>query len=385
MHPNGDSHSTLVSSPFSLKRAAGRSGSSADNSVSQLQILLGGLFEIRGMESKLAWLRQLSIWLSDSHAKIPTAFEAHDSKESHLRFFLRAMKDFPTARSLFVQVLFDCLTQTQAMSLFALSGLNPDSVSDALRDRVLKRDAEKDPSREKRLGDVLLALFPSKEFAVWLTQLPAELVIELLQLVYFVDDDLGPDQKNPWKTVRLDLIESMSVVSAKILATAFTGAMEIEESQQKLRTSPFLALEHSCEALHNALRQGDRVTQDQLGSLAESVTGQIQLCREHISETAKSMPRKPFLTRGSANSQWGFVKALLDRLEGIVTLLVPQNGIISIPNVLAFIANLLESAMNDEHWWNRTKYSYNVHNLRNDSLEQQTEDIAAEREPSAES
>jgi site-specific recombinase len=351
---------------------------SETGSTAQLQALLEELMQTQTMSSKLLWLEKLARWMAGSQKTIPEQFLGSNAKESHLRFFLKALNDYPTSRRFFVQLLCDCLTQTQAMALFAISGLNPDSVTEALRDHLLQRNAEKNPGREKKLGDVLLALFPNKDYASWLTGLPTELVVEILQLVYFIDNDLSPDQSNPWKIVRLDLVESMSVVSAKILATAFSGAMEVEESQFKLRSSPFLTLEHACETLHTGLKEGDRISHDALFEMSSAVMTSIATCREHIEVTANAVSRKPIVYRSSSKSQLGLVKALLDRLEGIVGLLVPTDGLISIPHVLAFVANLLESVINEKHWWNRTQYTYNVHAAATSAVQAKVEAISDE-------
>jgi hypothetical protein len=67
------------------------------------------------------------------------------------------------------------------------------------------------------------------------------------------------------------------------------------------------------------------------------------------------------MIQSSARQQWGFVESLLDRIESITTLLVPQNGLVSVPDVLQFLANLIDASRNDAHWWRKTRHSYHAH------------------------
>jgi site-specific recombinase len=310
--------------------------------VAGLRVLLERLLRLQNHSERLQWLEDWGHWLRLA-SQAPAAFlqRAEPKPAQKLRFFLAALGDYPAAREAFLENLRHALLQTSGLKLFADAGLPSEygflgeSTERALR-KILPR-----PPDESNLSELLERLFAQPDDAKWVASLSPELLMEAARLLFFE----GDVEKNPWRHIRNDMRDALTVLAADIASLGVSSDILDRLPKTSLRDLPFLALSRACDELEGCLEEPENWPDAMKRQLAVEVTNAIRHCRDCVKRVVSHLE-----THGvSVHLVYRLEKisAILDRIEALVSTLVPQEGPLTVKQISQLLASLIEGIHND--------------------------------------
>ncbi len=311
--------------------------------VESLRVLLEELLVLDHHLARLHWLERLGSWLR-APEKVPPRFRlpGEPTRSQRLRFFLHALKEYPAAREAFLSNLRDALLSTNGLKLFADAGLPSEYgfVSEAV-ERALRRALPRPPD-ESSLGELLERMFTDREEGAWVSNLGPDLLMEMALILYFE----GDVEKNPWRQIRLDMLDAITVLAADVASLGVSQDILDRLPRVSIRELPFLVITHECDDLLSILRDGETHTQETKREYAQRLLLAISACRESASKVLAHLEQ--FGVSVHLVYRLEKIGAILDRLEAIVRILVPADGLLTVKQVTNFVSNLIESVHDDK-------------------------------------
>ncbi|MEN9675123.1 MAG: hypothetical protein RIS76_1019, partial [Verrucomicrobiota bacterium] len=219
------------------------------NAVPGLDSLLTGIGPDSALSDRVAWLERLLSWVR------------RDIPSQRLRLILQILDHQPELRIRVAATLRSVLHETQALDLFAETGL-PRAAGFFLEaaGRVVRRVLPRPPIT-RDLADLFDRLFPDPEDAAWLAALDAGLV-ERIEALWQHERKEG---EPAWETLRPDLEDALLLLAARVRVIGSTAAMRARLPDLRLGELPFqklgpameLLIQHSRENAEMAVRESD--------------------------------------------------------------------------------------------------------------------------------
>lgn len=219
------------------------------NAVPGLDSLLTGIEPDSALSDRVAWLERLLSWVR------------RDIPSQRLRLILQILDHQPELRTRVAATLRSVLHETQALDLFAETGLP--RAAGFFREaagRVVRRVLPRPPIT-RDLADLFDRLFPDPEDAAWLAALDAGLV-ERIEALWQHERKEG---EPAWETLRPDLEDALLLLAARVRVIGSTAAMRARLPDLRLGELPFqklgpameLLIQHSRENADMAVRESD--------------------------------------------------------------------------------------------------------------------------------
>lgn len=175
-----------------------------------------------------------------------------DVPATRLRLVFQILDRQPEAHQRIAQTLRSLVRDTQALDLFASTGLSRASafiheLLARLTSRVLPA-----PLETRDLGDIFDRLFPSSSDAKWLEQLDAEIAQRIITLIY---QDQTPEEAG-WNSLHTDLEDAIVQISNAICVTGSHCEIRKRLAKIPFRDLPFQQLPSVVKILLEKHRSG---------------------------------------------------------------------------------------------------------------------------------
>ncbi len=213
--------------------SAMRSGPALDALVAQAQ-------PDQSLAERVMWAEDLLIWVR------------RDVPATRLRLLFQILDRQPEARTRFARTLRSLVRDTQALDLFAGTGLpRGTAFVHEMMSRITFRVLPHPPDT-RDLADIFDRLFPGGSDARWLEQLDADVAQRIVALFY---EDRTPEEAG-WASLHTDLEDAMMQLSAGICVAGSHREMRRRMEQTPFRDLPFQKLPASLENLLHRYRAG---------------------------------------------------------------------------------------------------------------------------------
>ena len=221
----------------------------------------------------MAWAEDLLAWVR------------RDVPATRLKLLLQLLERQPDAHKRVAQTLRSIVRDTQALDLFADTGL-PRGV--AFTHELLVRLVSgvlPDPPDTRDLADIFDRLFPRESVADWLEQLDAELAGRIIAL--FHHEEIP--EEGGWVALRIDLEDAMVQLADRICVVGSHRDVRARLGKVAFRELPFQKLTPAVEALLEGRRVGTP-----LGELAAElnvVRGVADACDRAVDEVTARLEK----------------------------------------------------------------------------------------------
>ncbi|HXI71325.1 MAG TPA: recombinase [Verrucomicrobiae bacterium] len=185
------------------------------------------------LAERVAWAEDLFAWMR------------RDAPATRLRLLLQVLERQPEARQRVAQTFRSIVRDTEALDLFADTGL-PGGMG--FTREFLSRlvsDVLPNPPETRDLADIFDRLFPRGRVADWLEQLDAEHAAQILDL--FQHGELP--EEGGWVSLRTDLEDAMVQLADRICVVGSSREVRVRLGKASFRELPFQKLTPAVEAL----------------------------------------------------------------------------------------------------------------------------------------
>ena len=227
----------------------------------------------QSLAERVAWAEDLLAWVR------------RDVPATRLKLLLQLLERQPDAHKRVAQTLRSIVRDTQALDLFADTGL-PRGV--AFTHELLVRLVSgvlPDPPDTRDLADIFDRLFPRESVADWLEQLDAELAGRIIAL--FHHEEIP--EEGGWVALRIDLEDAMVQLADRICVVGSHRDVRARLGKVAFRDLPFQKLTPAVEALLEGRRVGTP-----LGELAAElnvVRGVADACDRAVDEVTARLEK----------------------------------------------------------------------------------------------
>lgn len=227
----------------------------------------------QSLAERVAWAEDLLAWVR------------RDVPATRLKLLLQLLERQPDARKRVAQTLRSIVRDTQALDLFADTGL-PRGV--AFMHELLVRLVSgvlPDPPDTRDLADIFDRLFPRESVADWLEQLDAELAGRIIALFHHEE----MPEESGWGALRIDLEDAMVQLADRICVVGSHRDVRARLSKVAFRELPFQKLTPAVEALLTRRQEGTP-----LGELAAElnvVRGVADACDRAVDEVTARLEK----------------------------------------------------------------------------------------------
>ena len=227
----------------------------------------------QSLAERVAWAEDLLAWVR------------RDVPATRLKLLLQLLERQPEARTRVAQTLRSIVRDTQALDLFADTGL-PRGV--AFTNELLVRLVSgvlPDPPDTRDLADIFDRLFPRESVADWLEQLDAELAGRIIALFHHEETP----EEGGWVALRIDLEDAMVQLADRICLVGSHRDVRARLGKVAFRELPFQKLTPAVEALLERRRVGTP-----LGELAAElnvVRGVAAACDRAVDEVTARLEK----------------------------------------------------------------------------------------------
>jgi site-specific recombinase len=198
-----------------------------------LDALLAQARPARPLAERVAWVEDLFAWVR------------RDAPEARVRLLLQLLERQPEARLRVAQTFRSIVRDTQALDLFADTGLPRGSVfTHELLSRLVSR-VFPNPPDTRDLADIFDRLFPRAAVAEWLEQLDAEYAARILDLFQHGETP----EEGGWVSLRTDLEDAMVQLADRICVVGSHRNVRARLGKVAFRELPFQKLTPAVEAL----------------------------------------------------------------------------------------------------------------------------------------
>ena len=231
-----------------------------------LDALLTHAHPDQSLAERVAWAEDLLAWV---RRDVPT---------TRLRLLIQLLERQPEARRRVAQTLRSIVRDTQALDLFADTGLPRGA---AFTHELLSRLVSgvlPDPPDTRDLADIFDRLFPREAVADWLEQLDADQAGQIIDL--FQHDETPAE--GGWVALRTDLEDAMVQLADRICVVGSHRAVRARLGQMTFRELPFQKLTPAVEALLARRQAGTPLSE--LGAELNVVRGVADACDRAVDE-----------------------------------------------------------------------------------------------------
>jgi site-specific recombinase len=185
------------------------------------------------LAERVAWAEDLLMWMR------------RDVPATRLRLLLQILERQPEARKHVAQTLRSIVRDTEALDLFADTGLpSGTSFTSELVSRLVLSGLP-NPPETRDLADIIDRLFPRHSVGDWLEQLDAELAGQIIALFHYEE---APDETT-WVLLRTDLEDAMVQLADRICVVGSHREVRARLGKMAFRDLPFQKLAQAVEAL----------------------------------------------------------------------------------------------------------------------------------------
>jgi site-specific recombinase len=218
------------------------------------------------LAERVAWAEDLLCWV---RRDLPT---------TRLRLLLQLLERQPEAHQRLAQTLRSIVRDTEALDLFADTGLPQGAgFTHELLSRLVS-DILPRPPETRDLADIFDRLFPRDSTAGWLEQLDAELAAQIIEL--FHHDE--PPAEGGWTSLRTDLEDAMVQLADRICVVGSNREVRARLGKMAFRELPFQKLTPAVEALLARREAGIPLTE--LAAELNVVRGVADACDRAVDE-----------------------------------------------------------------------------------------------------
>jgi len=218
------------------------------------------------LAERVAWAEDLFAWVR------------RDAPATRLRLLLQVLERQPGARQRVAQTFRSIVRDTEALDLFADTGL-PGGMG-FMRELLsrLVSDVLPNPPETRDLADIFDRLFPRGRVADWLEQLDAEHAAQILDL--FQHGELP--EEGGWVSLRTDLEDAMVQLADRICVVGSSREVRARLGKASFRELPFQKLTPAVEALLARRQAGSPLSE--LAAELNVVRGVADACDRAMEE-----------------------------------------------------------------------------------------------------
>ena len=238
-----------------------------------LDALLAHAHPEQSLAERVDWAEDLFEWVR------------RDVPATRLKLFLQLLERQPEARERIAKTLRSLVRDTQALDLFADTGLPQGAAfTPELMSRIFSRLLPDAPDT-RNLADIFDRLFPRDSDSSWLEQLDADLAQRVLALF---QDDASSD-KTDWSGLRADLEDALVQLSDRICVVGSGRDVRGRLTKTVFRDLPFQKLPPAIESVLERQRTGTPVTE--LAAELNHVRALTEACDRSVDEVIGQLER----------------------------------------------------------------------------------------------
>ena len=218
------------------------------------------------LAERVAWAEDLLAWVR------------RDVPATRLRLLLQLLERQPEAFKRVAQTLRSIVRDTEALDLFADTGLPQGSgFTRELMSRLVA-GVLPDPPETRDLADIFDRLFPRESVADWLEQMDAELAGRVIALFHHEETA----EEGGWVSLRTDLEDAMVQLADRICVVGSHREVRARLGKMPFRELPFQKLTPAVEALLARRQAGAPLSE--LGAELNVVRGVADACDRAVDE-----------------------------------------------------------------------------------------------------
>jgi site-specific recombinase len=290
-----------------------------------LDVLLANVDPSQPLPERVAWAEDLVAWVR------------RRTPEKSLRLLLQILERQPEARLRVARTFRSIVRDTQALDLFADTGL-PRRVAFS-HEAVARLTARllPAPPTTRDLGDIFDRLFAHADDGVWLERIDADLATQIVSLFHHGESA----EENGWNTLHTDLEDAMVQLAGRIRVTGSLREMRSRLAKPAFRDLPFQRLAPAVEALCARARAGAAASElaaelNHVRSAADACDLAVDEVTGHLTQTGVNTSLVYDLER---------IRAQVRRLELLLEVWSSPN--LNDQRLLAVLADLVRQ--NHEH------------------------------------
>jgi site-specific recombinase len=290
-----------------------------------LDVLLAHVDPSQPLPERVAWAEDLVAWVR------------RRTPEKSLRLLLQILERQPEARLRVARTFRSIVRDTQALDLFADTGL-PRRVAFS-HEAVARLTARllPAPPTTRDLGDIFDRLFAHADDGVWLERIDADLATQIVSLFHHGESV----EENGWNTLHTDLEDAMVQLAGRIRVTGSLREMRSRLAKPAFRDLPFQRLAPAVEALCARARAGAAASElaaelNHVRSAADACDLAVDEVTGHLTQTGVNTSLVYDLER---------IRAQVRRLELLLEVWSSPN--LNDQRLLAVLADLVRQ--NHEH------------------------------------
>ena len=231
-----------------------------------LDALLAQARPDQSLAERVAWAEDLFAWVR------------RDAPATRLRLLLQLLERQPEARQKVGQTFRSIVRDTQALDLFADTGLPQGSgFTHELLSRLVSGVLPNLPDT-RDLADIFDRLFPRVAVAEWLEQLDAEHAAQIIDMFQFGETP----EEGGWVSLRADLEDAMVQLADRICVVGSHRSVRTRLGKMAFRELPFQKLTPAVEALLARRQMGAPLSQ--LAAELNVVRGVTDACDRAVEE-----------------------------------------------------------------------------------------------------
>ena len=220
----------------------------------------------QSLAERVAWAEDLLAWMR------------RDVPATRLRLLLQLLERQPEAHLRVAQTLRSIVRDTEALDLFADTGLPQGAgFTGELMSRLVS-GVLPEPPETRDLADIIDRLFPRHSVGDWLEQLDAELAGQIIELFHHGETP----EEGGWVSLRTDLEDAMVQLADRICVVGSSREVRARLSKVAFRELPFQKLTPAVEAL--LARQQAGVPLGELAAELNVVRGVADACDRAVEE-----------------------------------------------------------------------------------------------------
>lgn len=288
-------------------------------------MLLAHVDPSQPLPERVAWAEDLVAWVR------------RRTPEKSLRLLLQILERQPEARLRVARTFRSIVRDTQALDLFADTGL-PRRVAFS-HEAVARLTARllPAPPTTRDLGDIFDRLFAHADDGVWLERIDADLATQIVSLFHHGESA----EENGWNTLHTDLEDAMVQLAGRIRVTGSLREMRSRLAKPAFRDLPFQRLAPAVEALCARARAGAAASElaaelNHVRSAADACDLAVDEVTGHLTQTGVNTSLVYDLER---------IRAQVRRLELLLEVWSSPN--LNDQRLLAVLADLVRQ--NHEH------------------------------------
>lgn len=218
------------------------------------------------LAERVAWAEDLFAWVR------------RDMPATRVRLLLQVLERQPEARKRVAQTFRSIVRDTEALDLFADTGL-PQGVAFAheLLSRLVSRVLP-NPPETRDLADIFDRLFPRAAVADWLEQLDAEHAAQIIDLFQHGETP----EEGGWISLRTDLEDAMVQLADRICVVGSSREVRARLGKAAFRELPFQKLTPAVETLLARRQAGTPL--NELAAELNVVRGVVDACDRAVEE-----------------------------------------------------------------------------------------------------